>query len=167
MRLRLPRLDDAPVLFERYCRDPEVCRYMTWRPHLSDVETRAFLATVEEAWRTGVGERAWAITERGDDRPIGMIGARAHHGYVLGYVLARAWWGRGIVTEAARAVVAEAFRQGAWRVWAFCDVENVASARVMEKAGMQLEGVLRRYVVHPNLGPQPRDCAVWAVVRGA
>ena len=39
-----------------------------------------------------------------------------------------------------------------WRVQAFCDVENRASARVLEKAGLTLEGTLRRYMVLPNLG---------------
>jgi RimJ/RimL family protein N-acetyltransferase len=36
---------------------------------------------------------------------------------------------------------------------------------VLEKAGMTREGVLRRFGVHPNLGPTPRDCVVYAKVR--
>jgi len=48
---------------------------------------------------------------------------------------------------------------------AVCDVENIASARVMEKAGLSREGVLRRWLVHPNLGPEPRDCYGYARVR--
>jgi RimJ/RimL family protein N-acetyltransferase len=52
-----------------------------------------------------------------------------------------------------------------FRAWAFCDVDNPASARVMEKAGMTREGVLRRRHVAPNIGPAPRDCIVCARVK--
>jgi RimJ/RimL family protein N-acetyltransferase len=46
-----------------------------------------------------------------------------------------------------------------------CDVENVASARVLEKAGLAREGVLRRWSVKPNVGPGTRDAFIYAKVR--
>lgn len=46
-----------------------------------------------------------------------------------------------------------------------CDVDNPASARVMEKAGMTREGILRRWHIAPNISPEPRDCIVCAKVR--
>ena len=52
-----------------------------------------------------------------------------------------------------------------YRVWAVCDVDNVASARVLEKAGMSFEGILRRYQIHPNIGPEPRDARCYARMR--
>ena len=70
------------------------------------------------------------------------------------------------MTEALSEIVAWSLRQdGVWRVGAICDVENHASARVMEKAGLVREGVLKRWLVHPNLGPEPRDCFSYAIVR--
>jgi RimJ/RimL family protein N-acetyltransferase len=54
---------------------------------------------------------------------------------------------------------------GVHRAYAYCDVENSSSARVMEKVGMTREGILRRWLVHPNVGPEPRDCFVLAKVR--
>ncbi len=56
-------------------------------------------------------------------------------------------------------------RTDIWRFGDVCDVENVASARVMETAGLTREGVLRRWAVHPNLGDAPRDCWSFAKVR--
>ena len=53
----------------------------------------------------------------------------------------------------------------AYRAWATCDVENPASARVMEKAGMIREGVLKRWHVCPTIGYEPRDCYVYAKTR--
>ena len=51
------------------------------------------------------------------------------------------------------------------RVWAVCDVENAASAHVLEKLGILREGVLHRWLVHPNVSPAPRDCYVYAYAR--
>lgn len=48
------------------------------------------------------------------------------------------------------------------RAEAFCDVENSASARVMEKVEMTREGGLRRYFKHPNISNDPRDCVIYA-----
>jgi RimJ/RimL family protein N-acetyltransferase len=56
-------------------------------------------------------------------------------------------------------------QQAIFRIWAVCDVDNAASARVMEKAGMQREGVLRRWSVHPNISAEPRDSFCYAIVK--
>ena len=80
-----------------------------------------------------------------------------------GYVLARASWGQGLMAEALAEVVDWALRQSS--VWRIGDVENLASARVMEKASLEREGVLRRWGVDPNLGETPRDCFSYAKVR--
>ncbi|MFA6141455.1 MAG: GNAT family protein, partial [Hyphomicrobium sp.] len=68
--------------------------------------------------------------------------------------------------EALRALTDCALRQSPiWRASAACDAENVASARVMEKAGMAFEGILRRAITAPNMSPEPRDCRLYAKVR--
>ena len=62
-----------------------------------------------------------------------------------GYCLGRRWWGRGIATEALRALVDFLFAQVNFhRVGAVHDPDNPASGRVMQKAGMVREGVLRQ-----------------------
>jgi len=91
-----------------------------------------------------------------------MIDFRTNqHAANLGYVLAKEYL---IMTEAARCVVEHAFtQQELYRVQGFCDVDNVASARVLEKVGMRREGTLRRYVVHPAVSSEPRDCYLYAI----
>jgi hypothetical protein len=60
-----------------------------------------------------------------------------------------------------------AFRHSAiHRVSAVCDVDNVASARLLASVGMQLEGTLRRWLIHPNVTDSPRDCYCYAIVKG-
>jgi ribosomal-protein-alanine N-acetyltransferase len=46
-----------------------------------------------------------------------------------------------------------------------CDAENVASSRVLEKAGMTREGLLRRYAMHPNVSDEPRDSLCYALTK--
>jgi RimJ/RimL family protein N-acetyltransferase len=46
-------------------------------------------------------------------------------------------------------------------------VDNVASARLLESVGMQREGILRRWIFHPNISDSPRDCLCYAVVKPA
>jgi RimJ/RimL family protein N-acetyltransferase len=164
--LRLPVTSDADAIFKGYAQDPEVVRYLTWRPHRTVADTLKFLTHLQSGWESGA-ELTWALTVRGDDRVIGMIGLRPR-GFKadIGYVLARSSWGRGYMTGAGRAIVDLAFTDPAvYRVWAVCDADNAASSRVLEKIGMTYEGTLRRWIVHPHLGDTPRDSRCYARVR--
>jgi len=164
LRLRAPALDDAPAIFTGYAQDPVVTRYVSWRTHTSAGDARAFLQHCATALADGT-EANWVIEAAG--ALAGMVGLRlGAHRAELGYVLARPHWGRGLATEAARAVAEWALaRPGCFRLWAVCDVENRASARVLEKIGMEREGRLRHWIVAPNLGQEPRDVWCYARVR--
>jgi len=166
LRLRRPVMADAPAIFHGYAQDPDVVRYVTWRPHVELATVEAFLARCLKQWEEGT-EFTWAIQPADGPAAIGAIGMRIKdHRADLGYVLAKPYWGRGFMSEAVGALVAWALAQPTiFRAWAICDVENVASARVMEKAGMQREGVLRRQIVHPNRSAEPRDCYVYSIVK--
>jgi [ribosomal protein S5]-alanine N-acetyltransferase len=171
MRLsaRPPRVDDAEAVFAAYAADPVVTRYLSWRNYSEVGPVREFLRGVVRTWEAGEtsGHFAWMLCLRDTDTPIGSIGVNLDvHGVLTGYVLGRAHWGRGLMTEAMAYVTTWTLAQPALhRVWAFCDVENPASARVMEKAGMKCEGMLRRWHSCPTIGPEPRDCLVYAKVR--
>ena len=166
--LRRPRLSDAAAKFA-YARDPEVTRYMDWVAHTGERDAEAFIQGAAARWESGE-EYTWSITVEPEDRAIGSVACRVRgHAVDLGYVLARDYWGRGYATEAARAVLDwAATLEGVCRIWATCDVENAASARVLEKIGMSREGVLRRWAIRPNLAPAvPRDAFVYSWVREA
>ena len=84
----------------------------------------------------------------------------------IGYVLARPLWRRGLMSEAMGSLVQWALgHPEVYRIWAVCDVDNPASARVMEKAGMQYEGRMARYLIHPNVSDEPRDALLYAITR--
>ncbi len=168
LRLVLRRAvpEDAPAIFERYAHDPEVTRYLTWRPNESVEQTQDFLRSGADVWERGEAFR-WAIVPKDEPRPIGMIDLRPRdHRAEIGYVLARAFWRRGYMTEAAQELVNWALSQSRiYRVWAVCDVENTNSAKLLERIGMRREGVLRRWTVHPNISSEPRDCYSYAITK--
>lgn len=164
--LRRAVLEDAPAIFERYARDPDVTRYLTWRPHESVERTQDFLRRCHDFWESGVAF-PWAIVLKGETRPIGMIDLRPRdHRVEIGYVLAHSVWGRGYMTEAARVLVEWALSHPEiFRVWAVCDVENASSVKLLERIGLHREGVLRRWIVHPNISSEPRDCYCYAITK--
>jgi RimJ/RimL family protein N-acetyltransferase len=166
LTLRPPVMVDAEAIFTEYAQDAEVAKYMIWRPHKNVEETRDFIRRCVKGWEEGASF-PWIITLNEDGRLIGMIECRVNEYKMdMGYVLARSHWGRGYMPEAARPVVDWGLAQREiFRIWAVCDVENPGSARVMEKVGMQREGILRRWILHPNLGDEPRDVYCYSIVK--
>jgi RimJ/RimL family protein N-acetyltransferase len=166
--LRPPTLADAEQVFARYGQDAGVSRYMSWIPHRSIEDTVTFLRGIVTDNAEG-RSYGFLIFSRSSGELLGSVGgAIEKHRMQFGYCLARDAWGHGYATEAARAFVAAALEiPGLWRVQAFCDVENTASARVLEKIGLEREGTLRRYMVLPNMGDRPRDVHCYAKIRAA
>jgi len=135
-----------------YAADPEVTRFMDWGPNTPQ-ETVAFLAAVlTEPAAVPRCAYSLAIVVRATDELIGSVRlgetSRPHRRGELGYVLARPHWGMGYATEAAAAVLRFGFGDlGLHRICATCDPDNVASARVLTKVGMRLEGHLHEHLL--------------------
>jgi [ribosomal protein S5]-alanine N-acetyltransferase len=157
---------DATAVFTTYAQDLDVVRFLSWPSHQDASDTHTYIARCIAA--PADRSRTYVLIRRDRGTLLGAVDLRRPEPHRLdcGYVLARACWGRGLMTEALIELTAWALRQDAiWRIGAVCDVENLASARVMEKAGWQREGILRRWIIHPNLAPDPRDCFAYALVR--
>lgn len=164
--LRKPRMDDASAIFAGWAQDKEVTRYLTWRPHQHIEQTEEFVQSCISAWEYET-RFPCMITLKENGVVIGMIDPRIEgHKVGIGYVAARTHWGKGYVPEATRAIIHWAFQQPSiYRVYATTDVENTASQRVLEKVGMQCEGVLRKYIIHPNISNVARDSYMYAIVK--
>jgi RimJ/RimL family protein N-acetyltransferase len=140
---------------------------MSWRPHVSLDDTLAYLRRIIADNERGTSA-GYLLFARSTNQLLGSVGGRIEESRRMqfGYCLARDAWGRGLATEAAGAFVEAVLENSSiWRIQAFCDTENYASARVLEKVGLTLEGTLRRYMVMPNLGDAPRDMLCYAKVR--
>jgi RimJ/RimL family protein N-acetyltransferase len=166
--LRPIALDDVDAIFDGYAQDAAVTRYMIWRPHRNRSDTESYIAQCI-ATPPNVA-RTYAVIGRsgGDLRGSFALRHAAPHRLDCGYVLARPWWGQGLMTEVLTDVASWALQQPSiFRIGAVCDVDNIGSARVMEKAGFVREGLLRRWLIHPNVSDEPRDCLSYARVRWA
>ncbi len=164
---RVPVPSDAAALFAAYTSDPAVSRYMMWTPHTEVETTETFIAECIAAVKIGT-RFPYVLAERQNPAsPIGMLEARPKgHVVDLGYVLAPGFWGRGYMPEALSTLTSLALdRSGFFRVQAFCDVDNVPSQRTLEKSGFSREGRHERFIVHPNLSPEPRPCFMYARCR--
>jgi RimJ/RimL family protein N-acetyltransferase len=151
-RLALRRFTGADVddLY-RLDADPEVVRFITGgRPTpREEIQSRvlpAFLAYYERSEGYGF----WAAVEKRTGEFLGWFHLRPREGGPpdepeLGYRLKKAAWGQGYATEGSRALIRKAFTElGAWRVVAETMAVNVASRRVMEKAGLKLTRTFHR-----------------------
>ena len=146
--LRRFTLEDARPMFENWASDPEVTKYLTWPTH-DKVEVSAW---VLEDWISHYGEAyyyQWAIVPKNNaDKPIGSISVVRQNNKVesmeIGYCIGKAWWHKGIMTEALKAVMAYLFEEvGANRISAVHDPNNPHSGGVMRKCGMTYEGTTR------------------------
>jgi RimJ/RimL family protein N-acetyltransferase len=145
-----------------YRNDAEFARFL---PHIPQPFTRAdaeaFVAlNTSEPW-----DRSPTFAVVLDGAVIGTVNLEvdaAQREAMLGYAIARAWWGRGIATEAARAAMAWAGETfDLVRLWASTDAQNLRSFRVMEKLGMEREAV--RVGDHLGRGGELVDEVVYGV----
>jgi len=153
MRLETPRLvlreytegDTAAVL--AYQSDARYLRYYPWEGRALD-DAQRFVRTFID-WQSESPRRRFqlAVLLRESGALIGSCGVRRkpdnNTEADIGFELSPEHWGRGYATEAATAMAEFAFRElGVRRLSSWCVAENVASARVLEKLGMSLEGRL-------------------------
>lgn len=142
--LRPWRMDDCAD-FYAYASDPRVGPDAGWEPHANPGVSQEILLDFIRK------DEVWALELRETGRCVGSIGLHADpkrnlpDGRMLGYVLAPAQWGRGLVTEAAQRVVRFGFEEmGLEMLSAIHFPHNAASARVIQKCGFVYEGTFRR-----------------------
>ncbi len=141
--LRPIQAEDAPVIQRRFPHW-DVVKHLTARvpwPYPADGAAANMVETLSEMAR---GEKfQWAITLKdGDGELIGRISLWPDDGKsreMRGFWLSQAYWGRGIMTEAAERVTAYAFLELGWpRLWLRSGVENAGSHRIKEKQGARI-----------------------------
>jgi len=152
LRLRPLSLDDAPAVFEIHA-DPQTVEY--WGHDLmSQVGQAEELIRGNIEWVESGSSYYWAIEWR--DR-AGLIGTctlfkldQQNRHAEVGYILNRAFWGRGLMSEALSAMIDYAFNTlDLHRLEADTDPRNLASLALLEKFGFKREGLFReRWWVH-------------------
>ena len=161
LALRPVSTDDADAMME-FANDPEWGRYQQVPQPYRREDAEEFLGHFARLDSTV--DFCWAIEVEGKfSGAVSMHVYEPHKTASLGFDLNPRLWKRGLTTEAAGAVVDAAF--GTLRVrkvWATADAPNIASIRVLEKLGMQREGLQREH--HWRRG-EPVDIVLYAVLR--
>ena len=154
----VPQLETERLVFRRmlladaedmyaYARLPEVTQYLTWNEHPSLTYTKRYLSYIATRYR--VGEfYDFAVICKQDGHMIGTCGFTRfdlpNDAAEIGYVLNPAYWRLGYGTEAVSLILSYGFRAlGLNRIEARFMLGNFASRAVMEKCGMQFEGIAR------------------------
>ncbi|KAK4587341.1 hypothetical protein RGQ29_024163 [Quercus rubra] len=155
--LELSDIDDFMV----WATDEKVTRFCSWEPYTNKEDAINFI-------NTKVIPHPWFRAICLNGQPIGAISVTKNSGNdkcrgELGYVLGSNYWGRGIATKAVKQVANTIFVE--WphleRLEAIVDVENPGSQRVLEKAGFQREGILRKYML---LKGKTRDLVMFSLL---
>lgn len=147
--LRKIRYDDIDDI-HTYASNPEVSKYVFWSAHETRAATEEYVKMVLALYEQG--EIApWGIHFKEDNKLIGTVDFVSwqpqHKTAEIGYALSVDYWGRGIATEAAKELIRFGMKEmDLVRVQAKSLVANIGSERVMEKAGMKFEGILRNFI---------------------
>lgn len=146
--LRRYVIEDADAMYKNWASDSEVTKFLTWQPHSSVEVSRGII----ENWLKEYSDKRyyqWAIVLKANgNEPIGDISVGQMNEDIsmvhIGYCLGRAWWRRGIMSEALKAVMDFMFDTvEVNRVESRHDPMNPNSGKVMQKCGMKYEGTLR------------------------
>lgn len=165
LTLRKFTVEDAQAMFENWANDERVTRYLTWSPHKSQEDTRQLL----EAWCAAYKNSDtynWAIEYQGIlIGNISVVRFDERSEWVdLGYCIGYAYWNRGIMPEAAKAVIDFLFAEvGVNRVGISHAVKNPASGRVAQKCGLTFEGTKREFF--KTLQGEFLDISDYSIVR--
>lgn len=138
--LRQFRLSDTHEVYENWSSDFEAAKYNAWSVHENEKVTETYVTEWFESYKSKKSYH-WAVVDKETDEVIGSISVsniKNRKKYCeVGYTVARKRWNEGIATEILKTVLNFlTLEVGFETVCALHDIRNIASGKVMEKAGM-------------------------------
>lgn len=138
------RKKDAQDLYD-YAKNPNVGPNAGWKPHADVKESKKIIKTIF------MPNQVWAIRDKITGIVIGSIGFEPDKyragikSKEMGYSLSEAYWGKGVMTEAAKSVIHYGFKQMQLEMITITTgPDNKRSQSVIKKCGFTYEGTLRR-----------------------
>ena len=162
--LRAWNVDDVDDLYD-YAKNPNVGPHGGWKPHESKTESLEIMQTLF------INKyESWAIVYKENGRVIGSIGYELDmkrqdiNCKELGYAMGEDYWGRGLMTEAAKVAIRYGFEELELdMVSIYRNPQNIRSGRVIEKCGFIYEGTLRQaYKIYDG---SIRDVACYSMTK--
>ena len=164
--LREFNIDDVTDAYNNFYSNPKIAMYMQFDAHTDIAQTKEYLNNFFAGYKNSDFYR-WAISLKSDNKVIGSIGFTIHNERDsvadLSYALSETFWNQGIITEALKVILQYGLlKVGINRIEAFHSIDNPASGKVMQKAGMKYEGHLRqKYKSHKGF----EDCDLYAILK--
>lgn len=149
--LRRVEVTDADEMFNNWCCDDVVTRYLPWDSHKNIDVTRKLLDMWVNEYKNDYVYR-WIVVLKENRRLIGTIDVVnkdiSNEVFEIGYCYSRDSWGTGIATEALSRIIRFLFEEvGVFVIVAKHYENNFASGKVMQKAGMKYDGMLRSRII--------------------
>ena len=164
--LRRIREDDYESIFNCWTSDYEVSKYVTWKPHENSEQTKKLVNYWINDYNNEYTYR-WLVTLKDNNEVIGMIDViNKNIQYMtaeVGYCFGSKYWGKGYATESLAKVIEFLHSENFPTVYAQHFVSNIASGKVMKKAGMEYEATLKSRVIN-NDGKREDVCVYSSVV---
>lgn len=152
--LRKLEISDLEQVYNNWCSDPKVSKYVTWDMHENIEQTKEYIK-----FKLGLYEKDyrfdWVVVIKETNEVIGEIDSvkqSLNYNLVeLGYCYGSKYWNNGYATEALSAVIRYLKEVALVEKVTACHIStNPASGRVMQKAGMNYDATLKEYVVDKN-----------------
>jgi RimJ/RimL family protein N-acetyltransferase len=163
------RRDDAPQLFHKLFGVPEVVKYLPVLQHKSVSDSAKMIERYRQLAANDTVHSLVIVDREQPDELLGLLGVSVYlHTVALNIELVRdrrvLGMGRRFGLPFTRWLLAHA---NVWRCWSYCDAEHKEAIALNQRSGGTCEGLARSYSVHPNVSPWPRDCFIYAMVKGS
>ena len=160
--LRKLSLNDTDELFEVFS-DDETTHYVPREKHDDKTVTMDYLENLIKGMNEGKSF-VWSVVDKVENRVIGTVNLyfKLDSAASIGAVIHRAYWGKGIATEALKQVICFGFDiMKLIRIEGKCESNNIASEKMLKKLGMTYEGTLRKEVIIKGV---PRNAKVYSLL---
>ena len=160
-------MNDVTEMFNNWASDPQVTKYLTWSAHNNKAITKKRLLIHEKNYQAKK-ILDWGIVVKDTNTLIDTITVVEANedkcSMEIGYVIGQNWWRKGYTSEVLGKVIEHLFTNYPWliRIEATHDIQNPNYGKVMQKCGLQFEGILRQK------GKNRRglvDIAIYAILR--
>ena len=152
--LRSVKDTDLDDLFNNWSSDSITTKYLTFEPHTSKLQTKKFIENLKKSYNNN--DFQWVIEYKENHQAIGIISGTHSYKYKcieLGYSISSKYFNNGLMTEALKKISDYLLYDLNYNVIeAIIPSENIASIRVAQKIGMQLEAPLsNRFISKDNI----------------
>jgi ribosomal-protein-alanine N-acetyltransferase len=165
--LRRFKLSDAEYMFKNWANDSEVFRFFRRNPHSDLSQTEQIVMEWVNAY-TNDNSYNWAIELKEIGEIIGQISLvdlnEKYYSCEVAFTVGRSFWRKGNSTEGLKAVISYLFKEITMnRIEGRHNTLNFASGRVMQKSGMEFEGIMRQTDINKN--GEFCDLAVYSILK--